>query len=386
MSDFSHLSALLSGFVGRGPAGCACAVAKEGKTLYEGYYGLADIASGRPIAPDTVYRLFSMTKVVVCTAAMLLFERGGFLLQDPLYEYLPEYRHLRKAVTRPNGAVDIVPATQPMLVKHAFMMAVGLPYEDGISYTAREMSRVMESLRARGQYTLREQVRAMAEIPIAFEPGTHWLYGAGHELVAGLIEAVSGMPVGQFLQTQLFDPLGMRDTGYRYRGDAQARMATTYSRAQDGTLTATTPIMEEFLQPDAVYEGGGAGLYATLGDYLRFTQMLAGGGQLDGVRVMGRKTIDLMRQNQLSDAQLLDYRKATYLDGYGYGLGVRTMMDTAQGNSNGSLGEFGWTGLAGTWASIDPSEGASVVYMHQLLPNLEEYHHHRVRAVAYGCL
>ena len=142
---------------------------------------------------------------------------------------------------------------------------------------------------------------------------------------------------------------------------------------------------DDRLQEDAVYEGGGAGLFSTVPDYLAFTQMLAAGGTYRGHHYIGRKTIDLMRQNQLNETQLKDFRNS-YLAGYGYGLGVRTMMDPAAGYSPTSIGEFGWTGMAGTYTSIDPSEGFSVVYMHQLDPNMEEEHHHRIRSVAYGLL
>ena len=149
-------------------------------------------------------------------------------------------------------------------------------------------------------------------------------------------------------------------------------MATMYRRLEEGTLTKTIGLRDEYHKPDAILESGGAGLYSSIRDYLRFTQMLANDGQLDGVKIIGRKTIDLMRRNQLNDTQLKDFTNS-YLAGYGYGLGVRTMMDPAAGNYNGSIGEFGWTGYAGTWTAIDPSEGFSVVYMHQLEPNMEEY-------------
>ena len=386
MSTFSDLSALLESFTRNGPPGCACAVAKDGKILYEGYFGLADIETNKPVMEDTVFRLWSMTKVIVCTAALILFERGKYLLNDPLYEYFPEYRNINKVEIGPNGNTVIKPVENPMLVKHAFSMSVGMPYYFGNSYTAREMAKVREELiKTYGKYNLQTEIKAMSKVPIAFEPGTHWLYGYGHELVAGLIEVVSGMTVGEFLQREIFEPLGMKDTGYRYHGNIRDRMASFYRRSEDGTLTKTSAFFDEYHEPDALYEGGGAGLYSTVRDYLGFTQMLANGGELDGVRIIGRKTIDLMRSNQLNETQLNDFRNS-YLAGYGYGLGVRTMMDPAAGNYNGSVGEFGWTGGAGTYTAIDPSEGFSIVYMHQMMPNMEEYHHHRVRAVAYGCI
>lgn len=386
MARFDDLSALLEKFVRNGPAGCGCAVAKDGKTLYEGYFGYADLESKRPVTEDTVYRLFSMTKVIICTAALMLFERGKFLLNEPLYEYFPEYRDTQVVVTGPSGMVYTRKAKNPMLVKHAFTMAVGLPYTFGDSPTVREMTRVKDELKKKhGKYDIVTEVKAMGSVPAAFDPGTHWLYGYGHDIVAGLIQVVSGKTVGQFLQDEIFEPLGMKDTGYRFHDDIEARMISHYHRDENGNMKKIPGFLDEFHQPDAIYECGGAGLYSTVKDYLKFSQMLANGGIYNGTRIIGRKTIDLMRANHLNAEQLKDFNNS-YLAGYGYGLGVRTLMSNAEGHSNGSVGEFGWTGALGTYVSIDPSEGFSLVYMHQMDPNMEEYHHLRVRAVANGCL
>ena len=389
MSRYQHITSLMDEFLKKGPPGCGCALAQHGKVLYENYCGLADVASGRPVDQDTIYRLFSMTKVIICTAGMMLFERGRFLLDDPLYEYFPEYRHTRVRHVDANGATVIREAEQPMLVKHAFAMAVGLPYPFYGSDTANDMKQALETLRAENpKYDLRSEIRAMGAVPVESEPGTRWLYGYGHELVAGLIEVASGKRVGQFLDEEIFQPLGMRDTGYRYREGQRGRMITPYRREADGSLTAIDGMLDWNFEPDAVYEGGGAGLFSTVRDYLRFTQMMANGGELDGERLIGRKTIDLMRKNQLNERQLQDFAGPgnSYLAGYGYGLGVRTMMDGAAGNSNSSVGEFGWTGAMGTWTSIDPSEGFSAVYMHQMMPNMEAYHHLRIRSAVYGSM
>ncbi len=386
MARFEDLSALLQRFVKEGPAGCGCAVAKDGKTLYEGYFGYADLESKRPVAEDTVYRLFSMTKVIICTAAMMLFERGKFLLNEPLYEYFPEYRDTQVVETGPSGMVYTRRAKNPMLVKHAFSMAVGMPYSYGDSPTVREMAGVKDELQKKhGKYDIVTEVKAMGNVPIAFDPGTHWLYGYGHDIVAALIQVVSGKTVGQFLQDEIFEPLGMKDTGYRFRDDIETRLVSHYKRDENGNMKKIPGFLDEFHQPDSIYESGGAGLYSTVNDYLKFSQMLANGGIYNGTRIIGRKTIDLMRSNQLNAEQLKDFNNS-YLAGYGYGLGVRTLMSNAEGHSNGSAGEFGWTGALGTYVSIDPSEGLSMVYMHQMDPNMEEYHHLRVRAVVNGCL
>jgi len=386
MSKFEDMSALLEQFVKDGLPGCGCAVAKDGKILYEGYFGYADLEEKRPITEGTVYRLYSLTKVVICTAAMILFERGKFLLNEPIYEYIPEYRDTHVAITEPNGNIHIEKAKNPMLIKHAFCMSVGLPYHFGDSLSAQQMRKVKDELTEKyGKYDIVTEVKAMGSVPVQFEPGTHWLYGYGHDIVAALIQIISGKTVGQFLQDEIFGPLDMKDTGYRYHGDIESRMVSFYRKNDKGEMIKIPGFEDRFHQPDAVYEAGGFGLYSTVRDYLKFSQMLGNNGVYNGKRIIGRKTIDLIRTNHLDEVQLKDFRNS-YLAGYGYGLGVRTLMSTSDGHFNGSIGEFGWTGVAGTYVSIDPKEGFSLVYMHQMDPNMEEYHHHRVRAVANGCL
>lgn len=386
MARFDDLSSLLKQFVKNGPAGCGCAVAKDGETLYQGYFGYADLEEKKPITEDTVYRLFSMTKVIICTAALMLFERGRFLLNEPVYEYFPEYRDTQVFVKKPDGSVHVRKSKSPMLIKHAFTMSVGLPYHFGDSPTAGEIARIKDELKKKhGKYDIVTEVKAMGSVPVEFDPGTHWLYGYGHDIIAGLIRIISGKAVGQFLQDEIFGPLGMEDTGYRYRDGIESRMASIYRKDESGVMKKVPGLLDEFHQPDALYESGGAGLYSTVKDYLKFSQMLANGGSYNEKRIIGRKTIDMMRTNHLSKDQLKDF-SGSYLAGYGYGLGVRTLMSTVEGHSNGSVGEFGWTGVLGTYVSIDPQEGSSVVYMHQMEPNMEEYHHLRIRAVANGCL
>ncbi|AZK46634.1 serine hydrolase domain-containing protein [Paenibacillus lentus] len=383
MGKFQHLDALLTDFTKTNLAGCACAVARNGEILYEGYHGFASLNKEIPVSSDTLFRLFSMTKVVVCTAALMLFERGRFLLNEPLHEYIPEYKDMQVVKIKPNGDTQIEGARNPILIKDAFCMTTGIPYPFGESESARQLRDLHQRLKdEHGKYSLLTEVKAVAQVPLAFEPGTQWLYGYSHDLVGALIEVISGKPLGQFLQEELFEPLEMTSTGYRFHGDLEARMAACYTRTDSGNLEEIPGPLDEHHQADSLYEGGGVGLYSTVRDYLAFTQMLANGGTWKGEQIIGRKTIDLMRTNHLNETQLADFKN----DGYGYGLGVRTMMDPAAGHSNSSLGEFGWTGAAGTWASVDPSEGFSVVYMHQLFPNMEEYHHPRVRAAAYGCL
>ena len=385
MADFKELSRLLEEILEQGPAGCGCAVARNGEILFEEYHGVKDLESGEPITADSVYRQYSTTKVAVCTGAMMLLERGKFLLNDPIYEYFPEWKDTMVAQPEEDGSYRVRPAKRPILIRDCFSMAMGIGY-GGTDYTHQAAEKVRAQLRANvGEYTLQQEIKAMAEVPVAFDPGTHWLYGFGHELVAGLIEVVSGKGVGQFLKEELFEPLDMKNTGYHYFGDIRERMVTTYLLKEDGSREASPYFQrDELFEPEAKYEGGGAGLFSPVRDYLALTQMLACGGEYQGRKIMGRKTIDLMRCNQLNEQQLKEFRNP-YLEGYGYGCGVRTLMDPSAG-VNSSVGEFGWTGMLGTYVSIDPAEKLSLVYMHNLFPNREAYIHPRIRNIVYGVL
>lgn len=383
MGDFKYLDGYLKELVTRGPAGCGCAVAQDGEILFENYYGYADLEKQIPVTDQSLFRQFSSTKVIICTAAMMLFERGGFLLTDPISEYFPEWDHTMVAEKQEDGTVRLRPARRPIQVKDCFTMAMGIGY-GGDDYTHQQAASVRKKLVAEHPaYTLRDDIRAMAQVPVCFDPGTHWLYGFGHELVAGLIEVVSGKTVGEFLKEEIFDPLEMKHTGYRYTGNQKEQMVTAYQRDRFGNLTPAAGPLDALHEPDARYEGGGAGLFSSVPDYLRFSQMLACGGRWKNIQLIGRKTIDLMRTNQLNEQQMKDFT-FPYVEGYGYGLGVRTMVHPV--NTSTSIGEFGWTGAMGTYVAIDPSEKCSVVYMHNLQPNMEMEVHSRVRNIAFGAI
>ncbi len=388
MSTAKDMDALLQDYAEHHVPGAGCIVMQDGKVLYEGYTGYADLETGRKVDETTLFRLYSMTKVIVCTGALILFERGKFALNDPYYRYFPEWKDTKVAVLNGNGSFSFRPVKRPIRVKDVFNMACGLPYPSpkGEHPTDKAMNAVRAALNEKynGKYTVSQEVEAMAEVPVRFDPGEHWLYGFGHEMVAALIERCSGMTVGEFLKKEIFDPLGMTSTRYRYEDGMRERMAVCYHIREDGSYEPMKGMMDERFEPDQIYEAGGAGLFSNLRDYAVFTQMLANGGVYNGKRIIGRNTIDMMRTNMLNDTQLKEFTN-TYLDGYGYGLGVRTMMNIG-GVSNSTPGEFGWTGAAGTWTSIDPKNRFSVVYMHNTFPNNEEYHHMRVRAVAYGML
>lgn len=380
-----YIDHLLQEFVEKDIAGCGCVVTKGDEIIYEGYYGYEDREKEILMSDRSVHRLFSTTKVIVCTAAMLLFERGKFLLNEPLHLYLPEFKDMQVVHTSPSGQVILKPAQSPILVKHIFAMTSGIPYDGGDSKTAQEIKAGIKELNEKGPFALEQLIQTIAKAPLLFEPGTRWGYGFSHDIVARLVEVVSGQSIEQFIQQELLEPLGMQDTGYRFKGDIQSRMVSLYSPNEQNQLVVKTAPGEENFAESSILQGGGTGIYSTPRDYSKFAQMLANGGVWQGKQIIGQKTIDLMRANQLNEEQLQDFNNP-YNAGYGYGLGVRTLLDTAGANYGGSLGEFGWTGMTGTYALIDPAEQLSIVYMHQRLPNMEFEHHLRLRNVVYGCL
>ncbi|MFS0637836.1 serine hydrolase domain-containing protein [Mesobacillus foraminis] len=386
--ELTHkLRPLLKSFVEKGPAGCACSVFHQGKQVFEDYIGYADLETEKPISQDTIYRIYSNTKVVTCVAALMLYERGLFLLNDPLEEYLPEFKNQQVYRTSESGEIYTSAASGSIKIRDLFMMTSGLTYGGEGNETERHVSRAMERLNSDGQADQMDNrmlAKLLSEIPLAFDPGTRWQYGLSHDVLGALIEVLSGKTFGQFLKDEIFDPLEMKNTFFKVPEGKKDRLCTLYDRNENGDLTPNTS-MDRSYHPDNLLESGGAGLLSTLGDYSRFAHMLASGGELDGVRILGRKTIELMSANHLQPELLSDYNWE-YLKGYGYGLGVRTMMNPALGGINSSIGEFGWSGLAGTWVTIDPKEQLSAVYMQQMFPNFEAYHQPRLRSVIYGAL
>jgi CubicO group peptidase (beta-lactamase class C family) len=382
MSDFSRLHRLLERFTVDGPPGCACMVSRKGETLFTDYVGFKDMETKRPIAEDTIYRIYSMSKVITCTAAMMLYERGAFLLSDPLSDYLPEYKHMQVHKQSPNGELKLEPAENPIHIRDLFTMTSGFTYCDQQTETDKSIENVLISLNEKGGCTARELAKAFSGVPLAFEPGTHWRYGMSHDILGGLIETVSGKTLGEFFHDEIFIPLDMKDTSFSLPENKKDRLCSLYGTSEKGALTKLEKPAKNY-QFGEFFESGGAGLYSTLGDYAKFAQMLACGGEIRGIRLLGKNTVRLMAENHLNNQQLKDFNWP-FQAGYGYGLGVRVMINLTAGGSNSPVGEFGWAGLAGTWVMMEPEESLSAVYMQQMIPNMEENHALRLRSVIFG--
>lgn len=383
MSTIQDIDALLDSFVKRGLPGCSLQVMQHGKTLYEGYFGVTDKDTLEPVTANSVFRLASMSKIPLYTVMMMLFERGQFLMEDPVGDYLPEWKTSVRYEHNDDGTITTVPTKRPILIKDVMTMKCGLPYcnFDGPTddIVMQGMQKCMRPLWDKGYYTLQEHLKAMSAAPLDCEPGTKWIYGFSSEIAAGLVEVLCDKPINDVFDELLFRPLGMKDTGAIYFGDIEKRMVKLYAKGPNDTLVPGPDFFDKKHLPGAENEAGWGRLFSTGNDLSKLMQMLACGGVYDGVRIMGRKTIDLMRSNTLGG--LFD---DNYNGGYGYGYGFRTLLDKAAGNNNGSIGAFGWTGGFGTYCEADPEEGLSIVYMHNLMPNDEAYYHPRVRNASYG--
>lgn len=383
MSTTRDIDQLLNSFIERGLPGCSLHIVQRGKTLYEGYFGVSDIETGKKVDEYSVFRLASMSKIPLYTVLMMLYEQGKFLMTDPIGTYLPDWKQSTKYVKKEDGSYDVIPTSRPMIIKDALTMKCGLPYcnFDGPTddVVMKGMQECMRPLWEKGYYTLSEHLHAMSKAPLACDPGEQWIYGFSSEIAAGLIEAICDKPINDVFREMLYEPLEMTSTDAIFFGDIQERMVGLYAKGENGTLVSGPTFFDKKHLPGAENEAGWGRIFTTGNDFSKLMQMLACGGEYKCHQYMSRKTIDLLRTNTL-DGTFSD----SYNGGYGYGYGFRTLMDKNQSNSNGSLGAFGWTGGFGSWCEADPEEGLSIVYMHNLMPNDEGYYHPRVRSVAYG--
>jgi len=389
MASFKDLDRLLQGFVDGGLPGCGLKMTRNGECVYEGYFGYADVEKKTPVTKDSLFRQASMSKLPLYTTMMMLYEQGKYLLTEPVGKYIPEYMNCKKYIISPTGKPTTVPTEHPMTISDVLSMKCGLPYcynnKPTRDLTLTSMQKCMAPLWEKGHYTVQEHVRAMADAVLAYEPGTHWTYGFSSEITAALIEVLTDMPIDDAFKKYIFEPLGMDHTRSKYQGDDREKLVKLYHRDEDGTLTESKMPFDKKFEPGEENTQGWGRLFSNVDDYSRLMTVLVCGGKFEGRRIMGRKTIDVMRSNGLDEVMLRDFEDP-YNMGYGYGYGVRTIIDRAKGNLIGSIGAFGWTGGNGTWCEADPEDGVAIVYMHNQDPNMEMFYHHRVRNVAYGCV
>ncbi len=376
-------------------AGINTLIARRGRVVHAGEFGWRDKEAGSPMTADTIFRLYSQTKPIICTALMTLLEEGRFRLIEPLAKYIPAFGAVK--VLEADGR--LVAPIRPILIRDLMTHMSGLSYhfveETGVGkmYTEAKLLGAHHSLEA--------AIDDLARFPLAFQPGSKWRYSVGIDVVGRLIEVISGRPLGAFLRERLFEPLGMADTAFGVPPEKRNRLAAMYGRPDIFDAGVTTG--SEYVawlggvndridvsktypvdSPD-VFMRGGHGLFSTIGDYFRFAQMLANGGELDGERIIGRKTLELMHSNYVPESLLPLEIGGLPLPGYGFGLGSRVLTDVAQSGAPGSVGEFGWSGAAKTHFWVDPKEELVGLFMTQSMMSfdLPEFD---LRALAYQAI
>jgi CubicO group peptidase (beta-lactamase class C family) len=374
-------------------------VARRGQVAALACSGWLDVAERTPLDPDTIYRIYSMTKPIVSVALMTLYEEGCFQLDDPVSRFIPEFADLR---VWDDGTPDSYRTRfleREMNVRDLLTHTSGLTYGfmgrhpvDAL-YRRRgvEGRSVMTDATADPSVDLAAMVAKLAELPLVFTPGSRWSYSVATDVCGHLIQLMSGERLDAFLARRIFEPLRMVDTGFSVPEDRADRLAACYALTPKGPLTLTDAAATSSYLTAPTFLSGGGGLVSTAADYLRFATMLLGGGELDGVRVLGRKTVEFMTANHLPTGGDLTsmgqpvFSETSY-DGIGFGLGVSVMLDPVRAAVVGSVGEFGWGGAASTVFWVDPREELIGMALTQLIPSSSYPIRREMKALTYQAL
>jgi len=370
-------------------AGINMLVFRHGKEQYYFEDGYADIESQKPISRDTIFRLYSMTKPVTGAAAMILMQRGEIDLLHPVAKYLPGFKN--QMVVSEGGTV---PANREVTLFDLLSMTSGLSYGDGETAHGRSIQQFFAELTARMDsdkpMTTVEAANKFGQCGLAFQPGEHWQYGTSADVMGAVIEVVSGKSFGQFLQDEIFAPLGMKDTGFFVPAEKQHRLATTYRCTDDGIkkFSNSTLGISVRMEKSPALESGGAGLVSTVDDYMRFTQMLMNKGMLDGVRILSPKTVEYFTSPQILPHHIteMESRWPGILNGFSYGNFMRIRNCGERGVVIGSKGEYGWDGALGVYCLNSPKDDLSIVYMIQRAGSGTIELTRRVRNIVYSAI
>jgi CubicO group peptidase (beta-lactamase class C family) len=376
-------------------AGAVTLVARHGQVVHLSALGLRDRERKQPMTEDTIFRIYSMTKPIASVAMMMLVEEARCSLSDPVHRYIPEFEGLQVFRYGVHPAFITEPAQRPMtihdLLTHTSGLTYGFMLRDAVDAAYRHLGISGGVPGERRPSTLKEMVQLLSRVPLLFSPGTRWSYSMATDVVGYLVEVFSGQRFDEFLRARIFQPLGMRDTGFTVPNGGGKRLAANYRLEPDRTLVvADDPANSPFLEPQTFF-GGGGGLVSTAEDYRRFCQMLLSGGHYEGTRLISRKTIEVMTRNHLpggSDLAPLatgSFSESTY-EGVGFGLGFAVLLDVAKRRLLGSVGEYYWGGAASTAFWIDPAEDLLVVFLTQLMPSSTYDFRGQLRNLVYGAI
>lgn len=372
-------------------AGTSVLINRGGENAWFDCAGTLELGSQRPLQDDSIFRIYSMTKPVTSVAAMMLYEQGAFQLDDPVARFLPEFRDMEVLVGGDADNPKCEPAHNLITMRHLLTHTSGLTYDFFMTSPVDALYHRHGITFANGEVRLADMVERLAKIPLLFHPGSRWNYGVSTDLLGRMIEVISGEPLDEFFANHIFQPLGMTDTAFGVPEEKLERFSALYTSSTmtppplmgpeptqvlpepKGGLKLFDPATGGRFQAPAFMFSGGGGLTSTITDYLRFCLMLRNDGELDGVRLLGRKTAEFMRMNHLpgtlADMGSPRFNNGPMGTGLGFGLGFCVVLDPAEAQTMGSAGEYFWTGMANTQFWIDPEEDMIVIQMAQLLPS-----------------
>ncbi|MDD9937277.1 MAG: serine hydrolase [Myxococcales bacterium] len=383
--DFGPVHGRMQWYVDQGMLpSVATAVLHEGRLVDCQTFGAMDLETQRPLLPDAIYRIFSNTKKITSVAAMMLYERGCFQLDDALADYLPAFSEVQVLKPDAQSERDLEPARSPMTVRQVMSHSAGLSYgfvephslidrlygEAGITSLITVYDRDLEGL-----------CEMVARQPLAYQPGSDWRYSVSADVLARLIELWSGQRFGDFLREHIFAPLGMIDSGFHVPEDKLDRLVTMYAPTPKGMVSQDAPPASAWAAPRAL-QSGGAGLVSTMADYLRFVQMLAGGGELDGTRILQPQTLALMLDNQLEPDIQVRFPFWEMPDTV-FGLGFALKRSPAEGEPDTAIDEYHWGGMAGTHSFIAPRAKLAGLCFTQVMPFFWHPFSHDFKRAAY---
>jgi len=362
--SLDRMHALVQEYVTAGRhAGAVSLVARHGKLVDLRAYGYRDLEAKLPMEPDTIMRIYSMTKVITGVAALQLFEHGRFRLSDPVTNWIPELANPTVCVGGTPDNPKLEPARTPITIKMLMNHTAGYTYDD--DYSPKLVAEIYKRANLWDSPSLDEFVGKLAKLPLVSQPGTEFNYGVGFDVLGLLIERISGEKFNAYCEKHILEPLGMEDTGFDVPPEKISRLARLYEHDPDGKLREAKVRSGVYAEKDRGIAGGGGGAFSTIGDYARFAQMLLNGGQLDGARILGRKTVEFALANSLSHLPRVTY---SWSESDGWGLICAVRIDLGKGDDLGSIGAFSWNGFATTDFLADPREQLLMLYFAQYVP------------------
>lgn len=390
MTDYKNaMSQIVENGIANGQlVGANVLMIKDDEEIYFRSHGYADKEKNIPMKRDSIFRMYSMTKPITAAVTMILAERGKIDLLDPVYKFIPEFADCK--VYDGNG--ELVSPKRPINIWDLLTMTSGITYPDLECVPGKQMDDLFKNIKeklANGIHTnTLDYCRQIAGVPLCFHPGEGWKYGLSADILGGIIEVASGRTLGSFMKEEIFDPLGMKNTGFVLPKENRNRLATAYQWSDDeGKLIPYTDnhLGLEGYGDDVTFESGGAGLVSTIDDYSKFAKMMLHHGTFEGKKILGKKTIELMSSGHLTDEQKVDFNWDN-LRGYDYGFLTRVMQNPGMAGSNASVGEFGWDGWMGTYITMDPSENMALLYFIQRTDAGTTEEIRKLRMAAYAML